>query len=119
MLGRVIGEVSGKTVLMMDDMISTAGTICQAAEVCKSQGAKRICVGATHAVLCGPAAERLAKAPIDEVVVTDTVPVSEDKARQIGKLTVLTVSALMGEAIYRIHNDESVSSLFQIDGRRA
>ncbi|MCY2929513.1 MAG: ribose-phosphate pyrophosphokinase [Planctomycetota bacterium] len=116
--GRVIGDVDGRTVLMMDDMISTAGTICQAAELCRDQGAKAVCVGATHAVLVGPAVERLAKAPIDEVVVTDTIPVSPEKAQTIGKLTVLTVSALMGEAIYRIHNDESVSSLFQINGQR-
>ena len=115
---RVIGDVAGKTVLMMDDMISTAGTVCQAAKLCRSQGATRICVGATHAVLCGPAMERLAAAPIDEVVVTDTIPVPPEKIDRIDGLNVLTVSPLMGEAIHRIHNDESVSSLFQMEGNR-
>ena len=110
--GRLIGEVSGKTVLMMDDMISTAGTVCNAAKLCKEKGAKRIFAGATHAVLCGPAVERLREAPIDQLVVTDTIPVDEEKARAIGKLKVLSVAELMGEAIHRIHNDESVSSLF-------
>jgi ribose-phosphate pyrophosphokinase len=111
-VGRVIGNVRNKTVLMMDDMITTAGTVCGAAALCKDKGAKRVYVGATHAVLCGPAAERLREAPIDEVVVTDTIPISREKADAIGKLKVLSVASLMGEAIHRIHNDESVSSLF-------
>jgi ribose-phosphate pyrophosphokinase len=111
-VGRLIGDVKDKTVLMMDDMISTAGTIASAAGLCKEQGARRILVGATHAVLCGPAAERLRSAPIDEVVVTDTVPVPQEKIDAIGKVKVLSISALIGEAIHRIHNNESVSSLF-------
>lgn len=110
--GHIIGDVKGKTVLMMDDMVSTAGTVCQAAKLCKEQGANRVLVGASHGILCGPAVERLGEAPIDEVVVTDTVPVSEEKAKAIGKLKVLSVAALIGEAIHRIHNNESVSSLF-------
>jgi ribose-phosphate pyrophosphokinase len=69
-------------------------------------------VGASHGVLCGPAVERIREAPIDEVVVTDTVPVSNEKAEAIGNLKVLSVAALIGEAIHRIHNNESVSSLF-------
>ena len=117
-VGRVIGDVKGKTVLMMDDMITTAGTISSAAKLCKDEGAVRIFVGATHAVLCGPAAERLHKAPIDELVVTDTIPVSPQKMAEIGKIKVLSVAPLLGEAIYRIHNDESVSSLFLKDGGR-
>ncbi|MFP4052785.1 MAG: ribose-phosphate diphosphokinase [Phycisphaerae bacterium] len=111
-VGRLIGDVKGRTVLMMDDMISTAGTIASAAKLCRKLNAGRILVGATHAVLCGPAAERLREAPIDEVVVTDTVPVPQEKVDAIGKLKVLSVSALIGEAIHRIHNNESVSSLF-------
>jgi len=113
----LIGDVAGRTVLMMDDMISTAGTVCSAAQLCMDKGAKGVYVGATHPVLCGPAVERLGEAPIDEVVVTDTIPVSEEKARAMGKLKVLSVAALMGEAIHRIHNDESVSSLFLMNSR--
>ncbi len=111
-MGRIIGEVKDKTVLMMDDVITTAGTVASAAELCKKEGAGKIYVGATHGVLCGPAIQRLRDAPIDEVVVTDTIPISQEKIDSLGKLKVLSVSALMGEAIHRIHNDESVSSLF-------
>jgi ribose-phosphate pyrophosphokinase len=112
-IGSLIGEIEGKTALMMDDMISTAGTICDAAELCRQRGAGKIYVGATHAVLCGPAAERLRNSVIEEVVVTDTIPVPREKIDEIGKLTVLSVSSLIGEAIHRIHNDQSVSSLFR------
>jgi len=112
-LGELIGSsVDGRCVLMMDDMIATAGTVSKAARLCKEKGAKKIYVGATHAVLCGPAAQRLREAPIDEVLVTDTIPVSAEKQNDIGKLTILSVASLMGEAIHRIHNDQSVSSLF-------
>ena len=116
--GHIIGDVTGKTVLMMDDMISTAGTIAGAAKLCAAHGAKKIYVGATHAVLVGPAIERLKSAPIDEIIVTDTIPVGEDKTGQLPNLRVLTVAELMGEAIHRIHNDESVSNLFSIDNSR-
>ena len=114
-VGRIIGDVAGKVVLMVDDMISTGGTIAGAARLCKENGAAEIYAGATHAVLAGPAAESLRDAPVDEVVVTDTIPVSEEKARAVGKLEILTVADLIGEAIHRIHNDESVSSLFLKD----
>ena len=110
--GHIIGDVKGKTVLMVDDMISTAGTVCGAAELCKEQGAEKILLSATHGVLCGPAIERLADSPVDEVVVTDTIPISQEKLDKLGKLKVLSISALIGEAIHRIHNNESVSSLF-------
>jgi ribose-phosphate pyrophosphokinase len=108
----IIGDVRGRTVLMMDDVITTAGTMGVSAQLCKDQGAERILVGATHGVLCGPALERLAAAPIDEVVVTDSVTVSREKCDALGKLRILSISALLGEAIHRIHNNESVSSLF-------
>jgi ribose-phosphate pyrophosphokinase len=111
-LGHLIGDVKGRTVLMVDDMIATAGTVCGAAELCKSHGATRVLLGATHGVLCGPAADRLRNAPIDEIVITDTIPVTEETAQAIGNLTVLSIAPLMGEAIHRIHNNESVSSLF-------
>jgi ribose-phosphate pyrophosphokinase len=114
-VGHVIGDVQGRTVLMIDDMISTAGTICEAAKLCKKSGAERILVGTTHAVLCGPAVQRLRDAPIDEVIVTDTIPVSDEKLQDLGKCRVLSISKLMGEAIHRIHNDESVSSLFHMN----
>ena len=108
----LIGDVKGKTVLMIDDMITTAGTVCSAAHLCKESGAKRILLGATHGVLCGPAVERLRQAPIDELAVTDTIYVPQEKIDAIGNVEVLTISELMGEAIHRIHNNESVSSLF-------
>ena len=111
-MGRIIGEVKGKTVLMMDDMITTAGTICSAARLAMDQGAKRVLAGATHGVFCGPAIERLREAPIDELVVTDTIPMGEEITQALVDLKVLSVAELVGEAIHRIHNDESISSLF-------
>jgi len=111
-VNRIIGDVKDKTVVMVDDMISTAGTVCTAAEMAQAEGANRILVAATHAVFCGPAIERLTAAPIDEIVVTDTIPVPQQTLKAMGKLKILTVSELIGEAIHRIHNDESVSSLF-------
>jgi len=114
-VGRIIGDVKDCTVLMMDDMISTAGTVCMAAELCMDKGAKCVYVGATHAVLAGPAAERLRNAPIEQVLVTDTIPVDAATVSSIGKLVVLGTAELIGEAIHRIHHDESVSSLFLKD----
>ncbi len=114
-VGHIIGDVKDRTVLMMDDMISTAGTVCTAARLCMEEGAKCVYVGSTHAVLAGPAAERLREAPIEQVLVTDTIPVDEAKAASIGKLVVLGTAELIGEAIHRIHHDESVSSLFLKD----
>jgi ribose-phosphate pyrophosphokinase len=108
---QMIGEVKDRTVLMMDDLISTAGTLCSAAKLCKEKGARRILVGATHAVFSGPAIERLKEAPIDEIVVTDTIPVPEKTIAELGTLKVLSMAEMIGEAIHRIHNDESVSSV--------
>lgn len=107
----IIGDVSGKNVLMCDDIIATAGTLCSAAELVKDRGAEKVYVGATHGVLAGPALERVERSSIDEVVVTDTIPLSE-KAKKIDNITVLSVSVMLGEAIKRIHKNESVSSLF-------
>ena len=107
----IIGEVEGRNILMCDDIIATAGTVCSAAELVRQRGAKKIYVGGTHGVFAGPALERLKKAPIDEVVVTDTIPLTE-QAKKLGNIKVLTVSSLLGEAIKRIHRNESVSSLF-------
>lgn len=107
----IIGaSVEGKIALMFDDMISTAGSICGAAQVIHQRGASRIYVAATHGVLCGPAVERLAKSPIYEVVLTDTIPLRPEA--MIPKMKVLSVAPLLGEAIKRIHRNESISRLF-------
>ena len=95
---------------MFDDMISTAGSICGAAQVIHDRGARQIHVAATHGVLCGPAIERLSKSPIFEVIITDTIPLR--KEQMIPKINVLSVAPLLGEAIKRIHRNESVSRLF-------
>ncbi len=107
----MIGSVEGRTVLMVDDIIATAGTVRQAADVVRQYGAKRVIVAATHAVLAGPALERLAAESIEAVAVSDTIPL-QPAAEEMTKLKVLTVSELLGEAIRRIHRNESVSSLF-------
>jgi ribose-phosphate pyrophosphokinase len=107
----IIGaNVEGKTALIFDDMISTASSICGAAKVVHAHGAQRIYLAATHGVLCGEAVRRIAEAPIDGLVVTDTIPLSPEK--QIPKIGVLSVAPLLGEAIKRIHRNESVSRLF-------
>ncbi len=108
----IIGDVKGRTVLMVDDIIATAGTVVQACRLVRERGAKRVIVTATHGVLCGPAVERLAEAQIDHLAICDTIPLSDEARRRLPNLTVLTVSELMGEAIRRIHRNESVSSLF-------
>ena len=110
----IIGEVEGKNILMCDDIIATAGTVCGAAKLVKERGAEKIYVGATHGIFAGQALERLAEAPIDEVVVTDTIPLTAE-VKKVDSIKVLTVSAMLGEAIKRIHRDESVSSLFNND----
>lgn len=107
----LIGDVHGRNILMCDDMITTAGTVCTAANLVKERGAEKIYVGATHGVLAASALEKLGKAPIDEVVVTDTVPLSRE-AKKLNTIKVLTVARMLGEAIKRIHRNESVSSLF-------
>ncbi len=109
----IIGDVEGKNVLMCDDIIATAGTICSAAALVKDRGAKKIFVGATHGVFATPALDRLSQAPIDQVVVTDTIPLNKD-SRRVGEIKVLSVASMLGEAIKRIHRNESVSSIFTI-----
>jgi len=108
--GFVIGEVRDKHVLLVDDIIATGGSVCEAAGMLRAHGACSVEVAATHAVLCDPAPERLAAAPIDHITVTDTVPLREE-ARAL-PITVVSVASLLGEAIRRIHLNESVSSLF-------
>lgn len=108
-VGAVIGEVAGRNVLMVDDMISTAGSITEAAKICRQHGAKSVRIAATHGVLCGPARERLAAAPIDELVLTDTIPVDPTG---LDNLTVLSTAPLLAEAIIRVHEERSISALF-------
>jgi ribose-phosphate pyrophosphokinase len=105
----VIGEVKDRNVILVDDMISTATSITEAARVCRKKGAKDIWICGTHAVLAGKAVEKLAKAPVKEVVVTDTIPLD---GKEFPNLRVLSIANLLGEAIRRIHHSESVSSLF-------
>jgi ribose-phosphate pyrophosphokinase len=108
----IIGaSVAGKTALMFDDMISTAGSICSAAEVIHAHGAKAIYAAATHGVLVGPAVERLKAAPFQGIVLTDSIPLAADTA--LPNVTVLSVASLLGQAIKRIHRNESVSMMFQ------
>ncbi|MFN2399661.1 MAG: ribose-phosphate diphosphokinase [Gemmatimonadaceae bacterium] len=108
----VVGEVEGRDCLIPDDMIDTAGTIAAAARVLKQLGAKTVYVCATHALLSGPAIERLIEAPIEEVTVTDSVRLSAE--RRFPKLKVLSVGELLAKAIRYTHSDESVSSLFEL-----
>jgi ribose-phosphate pyrophosphokinase len=107
----VIGDVKGRDVILLDDMIDTAGSITQAVQALRQEGAHRIVAGCTHAVLSGQAIERLERSEIEEVVVTNTIPLREDLACA-KKVTVLSVAPLLGEAIRRIHTETSVSSLF-------
>jgi ribose-phosphate pyrophosphokinase len=108
----IIGDVKGRNIVMCDDIIATGGTVCSAAKLVKERGAEKIYVGATHGVFAGEALKLLSKAPIDEVVVTDTIPGSEE-AKKLRNIKVLTVSKMLGEAIKRIHKNESVSNLFE------
>ncbi|MEX0655418.1 MAG: ribose-phosphate pyrophosphokinase, partial [Phycisphaeraceae bacterium] len=112
----IIGDVKGKTALMVDDMISTAGTMCEAARLLKERGAKDVIAACTHPVLVGLAMERLSDAPISRVVVTDTIPCGARCAPIQDKLVELPIARLLGEAMHRIHHNQSVSSLFRPDG---
>ena len=105
----IIGDVKGKRAIIVDDIIDTAGTVCAASELLLSKGASRVDVVATHGLLSGPAVERLRKSPIEEVVVTNTIPVEH---KNLEKLKVVSIAPLIGEAIRRIHEGESVSVLF-------
>ena len=106
----VVGDVAGRTCILVDDMIDTAGTITKAAEALIENGAAEVVVAATHAVLSGPAVDRLKNSPITEVVVTDTLPVPDEL--RFDKLTVLTIAPLLARAIREVFEDGSVTSLF-------
>ena len=106
----IIGDIKDKNVILLDDMIDTAGTIVNSAQALRDRGAKKVYACCTHAVLSGPAIERIEKSVIDELVVLDTVPLTEEK--KIDKIKVLSVANVFGEAIERIYEDLSVSTLF-------
>jgi ribose-phosphate pyrophosphokinase len=108
----LIGSVDGTTVLMFDDMISTAGTVCEAAAVVREHGAKEVHVACTHGLFVGMAVERLLESGIRSVITTDTVPVGIRQKALESKLVVLSVATLLGEAVHRIHHDQSISALF-------
>ena len=107
----VIGEVSGKTCVLIDDMVDTAGTLCQAADVLKQRGAVRVVAYITHPVLSGPAVGRITASSLDEIVVTDTIPLSET-ARACPRIRQLSVAELLAETLRRINESDSVSSLY-------
>ncbi|MDH3519574.1 MAG: ribose-phosphate pyrophosphokinase [Myxococcales bacterium] len=107
----IIGDVQGRTCVVVDDIVDTAGTLTEAARALKDAGASVISAAITHPVLSGPAIKRINESPIEELVVTDTVPLRED-ARSCEKLRVVSIASLLSEAIRRINNEESVSSLF-------
>ena len=104
------GPIKGKVALILDDMISTAGSICGAAHMVKREGAREVYLAATHGVLCGKAIERIREAPIESLVITDTIPLAPQ--RRLDNIEVLSVAPLLGEAVKRIHHNESVSRLF-------
>lgn len=107
----IIGDVAGRDCILVDDMIDTGGTLVKAAEALKERGARRVFAYATHAVFSGTAAKNLANGALDEVVVTDTIPLSAE-IRALNKVRVLTLSGMLAEAIRRISNEESISAMF-------
>jgi len=107
----IIGEVEGRTCIIMDDMVDTANTLCEAANALKEHGARKVMAYCTHPVLSGSAAERVTNSALDELVVTDTIPLRDD-ARACAKIRQLSVAELLAETIRRISNEDSVSSLF-------
>ncbi len=109
----IIGEVKGKTALIFDDEVSTAGTMVEAARILKENGAKEIYAACTHGILCGPAIDKIHNSPIKELVVTNTVPLTEEK--QIDKIKVLSIAPLFAEAIKRVNEAKPLGDLFEFD----
>ena len=107
----IIGEVKGKTAIILDDMVDTAGTLVQASKALKDRGVSNVYACVTHPVLSGPAIKRIEDSPIDQLVVTDTIPLNE-KAQKCSKIIILSVAELLGETIKRIYSSHSVSTLF-------
>jgi ribose-phosphate pyrophosphokinase len=113
----VIGTVKGRNVIVVDDMISTAGSIMEAARILRDNGALQVIVAATHGVFCGPARERLSRTAADKILITDTIP-QDGNAAKIEKLEVVSVAPLLAKAIHAIHHCESISSLFEEEEAR-
>ena len=107
----IIGDVEGRSCVIIDDLVDTAGTLCEAAIALKQHGASRVVAYCTHPVLSGPAVDRLSDTDLDELVVTDTIPLSE-QARQVPAIRQVSVAELLAETMRRVHDEESVSSLF-------
>ena len=107
----IIGDVKGRTCVLMDDIVDTAGTLCKAASALKAHGAKKVLAYCVHAVLSGPAVSRINDSDLDELVVTDTIPLTEE-AQASPRIRQLSVADVLAETIRRINNEESVSSLF-------
>jgi ribose-phosphate pyrophosphokinase len=107
----IIGEVTDKTCVLIDDIVDTAGTLCLAAQALKDEGARKVVAYITHPILSGPAVERIANSGLDQLVVTDTIPLSEE-AKKCPRIRQLSVAGLLGETIRRIRDEESVSSLY-------
>jgi len=115
----IIGDVEGKNVLMVDDMITTAGTMTEAVKILKSNGALDVYISATHAVFAPPAIERLSNCPFTKLAVTDTIPIGNRCDGIKERMEILSVAGLLGDAIHRIHHNQSVSALFKNDPGRA
>jgi len=107
----IIGEVAGRTCILMDDMVDTANTLCEAATALKKNGAKKVLAYCTHPVLSGKAVEKVSNSELDELVVTDTIPLTEN-AKACDRIRQLSIANLLAETIRRISNEDSVSSLF-------
>ncbi|MFH0771171.1 MAG: ribose-phosphate pyrophosphokinase [Candidatus Omnitrophota bacterium] len=106
----IMGEIKGKNVCLIDDLVATAGTLVEAVAALKNAGAKKVFAAATHPILSGPAIERLSKSELEELVVTDTIPIPKEK--MMSRIKVLSVAPILGEAIKRIHEEKSISTLF-------
>ena len=109
----IIGDIEGKCTLIVDDMVDTAGTLVNAAEALRSRGAKSVAACCTHAVFSGQAVERIQNSCLEEMVITDTIPLNAE-GQKLKKVNVLSIAELFAEAIKRIHKNDSVSSLFRI-----
>ena len=107
----IIGDVGGRTCVIVDDLVDTANTLCEAARALKEEGAERVLAYCTHPVLSGKAIERISASAIDELVVTDTIPLRDDAAN-CKRIRVLSIAGLLAETMLRISNEDSVSSLF-------
>lgn len=108
----IIGDVKDRTCVLVDDMVDTAGTLCKAAEALKARGAKRVVAYSTHAILSGAAISNITNSLLDELIVTDTIPI-RDEIMKCGKIRQLTISGLLAEAVRRVSNEESISAMFR------